>query len=126
MDNVVVSGPSLVNILGMSAPLISIMAGVGAVVLVRIMLLTREIISNTKWWVYNVALTALLMLAALILIVDRKLGPGSSMLLGIGLGSSGIVLIDIAKRYLEVIVGKTAHGSPEEGKDDGDFTRPRG
>jgi uncharacterized BrkB/YihY/UPF0761 family membrane protein len=111
MNNTVAS-PALIEILGMNAPTISVFSAVGAVLLVRIMLLSREPVSTIGWWIYNVALTVLLMCAALIFVLDRHMSPGSSLLLGIGLGSSGIVLIDLAKRYLEVIVGKTASDTP--------------
>ena len=106
-----------VSVLGMQAPLLSLMVSVFSVLLVRVMLLSKEPITKRGWWVYNVALTILLMLGAAIFTMDRKLGPGSSLLLGIGLGSSGIVLIDLAKRYLEVIVGKTTeHNGTKNGK----------
>lgn len=114
MTNTVVTGPALIEVLGMSAPLLSLISGVGSVALVRVMLLSKEVVSHVKWWIYNVALTVLLMGAALIFILDRQLGPGSAMILGIGLGSSGVVLLDIAKRYLEVIVGKTANNEKKE------------
>ena len=99
------AAPVVFNVLGMSAPAVSVIVGVGAVLLVRIMLLSREPITKTGFWVYNVALTILMMLGTFVYIMDKRLSPGSSMLLGIGFGSSGMVIIDIAKRYLEVIVG---------------------
>ena len=101
-------GPVALTVLGMSAPAVSVIVGVGAVLLVRIMLLSKEPITKKAWWVYNVALTLLLMVASFVFIMDRKLSPGSSMMLGIGFGSGGIVVIDVAKRYLEVIVGVSA------------------
>lgn len=97
--------PVVFSVLGMSAPAISLIVGVGAVLLVRIMLLSKEPTSKVTWWIYNVALTILMMFGTFVFILDRKLGPGAAMLLGIGFGSSGIVIIDLAKRYLEVIVG---------------------
>lgn len=105
------TAPVAINILGMSAPAISLIVGIGAVLLVRIMLLSKEPISKIGWWVYNIALTILMMFGTGVFILDRKLGPGSSMLLGIGFGSSGIVIIDLAKRYLEMIVGISAKAS---------------
>lgn len=106
------TGLVTISIFGMQAPVLSLVVSIVSVLLVRVMLLSKEPITKNSWWVYNVALTVLLMLGAAIFVMDRKLGPGSSLLLGIGLGSSGIVLIDLAKRYLEVIVGKTGHNEP--------------
>jgi len=113
VDNTV-SVMATVSILGMEAPAVSFWVSIAAVLLVRVMLLSKEPITKGAWWVYNVALTILLMLGAAIFTMDRKLGPGSALLLGIGLGSSGIVLIDLAKRYLEVIVGKTTSDTPKD------------
>lgn len=99
------NGPVILNVLGMSAPAVSVIVGLGAVFLVRVMLLSKEPETRVGWWVYNVALTLLMMAGTFVFIMDKKLSPGSAMMTGIGFGSSGLVIIDVAKRYLEVVVG---------------------
>lgn len=92
-------GPLLINILGVHAPALSLAVGLISVILMRLMLVaTVEPQTTRGYWFYQVSLTLLLTLIVFTFIIDRQLGPGLSLIVGVGAGASGVVIIDIFKK----------------------------
>lgn len=98
------SGPLLISILGVQAPALSLLIGLASVVLIRVMLVSTEPRTHGGWWFYNIALTLLLTLIVFVFILDKQLGPGVSLIVGIGVGASGVVTIDLLKKKAETFV----------------------
>lgn len=92
--------PFMFNVLGMEAPALSMLVGLISVVLTRIMLVSNEPKTKQGWWYYNISLTILLTIIVFVTILDKKLGPGVSVVLGIGIGASGILVVDVAKKWV--------------------------
>jgi hypothetical protein len=92
--------PFMVDILGLQAPALSMFVGLAAVIITRVMLISTEPRTKQGWWYYNVSLTLLLALITFVIILDRKLGPGFATVLGIGVGASGILVVDVMKKWV--------------------------
>jgi hypothetical protein len=92
--------PIMLEVLGLQAPALSMVVGLMAVVLTRVMLVSTEPKTKQGWWYYNVSLTFLLTLLVFVVILDRKLGPGTSVVLGIGVGAGGIFVVDALKGWV--------------------------
>ncbi len=96
--------PLMVNILGQQAPALSMLVGLITVIFTRIMLLSTEPKTKQGWWYYNVSLTILLTVIVFVIIIDRQLGPGLSLCLGVVIGASGILVVDIFKTWAQNFV----------------------
>lgn len=92
------SGPLLISILGVQAPALSLFVGLVSVILIRVMLVATEPITTKGWWFYNISLTLILSLIVFTIILDRQLGPGLSLIIGVGVGASGVVIIELFKQ----------------------------
>lgn len=90
----VAADPGTIDIFGVTVPVIPSLVGVLAVILVRVMVITK---SKPNIWSYNLALTGVCLLGTLVTIVDHRLGPGSSFWVGVGFGALGVGVIEIAK-----------------------------
>jgi hypothetical protein len=103
-------GPLLIDVAGYNIPALSMLMGLTSVVLVRIMFMARDFKNDLAFWYYNVSLTLLLIFIAFAIIADRQLGPGMAVMVGTGIGGSGMVLVDILKDKVEnmfsVLFGK--------------------
>lgn len=111
---VATSGPLLVNFLGVDIPLLSMLMGCAAVILVRIMLMSKEFRQDSSFWYYNVSLTILMVFIAFAIIADRQLGPGLAVMVGTGVGASGMVLVDIFKDRVQNIFRAAIGGKNED------------
>jgi predicted small integral membrane protein len=104
------SGPLLIDVLGVSIPALSMLMGLLAVLLVRVMLMAKEVRSDKGFWYYNISLTILMAFIAFAIIADKQLGPGMAVMVGTGVGASGMVLVDILKDRVEnafkVLIGR--------------------
>ncbi len=98
------AAPLMIDILGMQAPALSMLIGLISVVLTRIMMISTETRTKNGWWYYNVSLSILLTIVVFVVILDRNLGPGMSLILGIGVGASGILIVDAFKRKAVAII----------------------
>jgi hypothetical protein len=97
---VMTTGPLMIDILGSKAPALSMLVGLIAVILTRVMLVSTEPRTKAGWWYYNVSLTILLTLIVFVVILDRHLGPGTAVILGIGTGAGGILIVDAMKGWV--------------------------
>ncbi len=48
--------------------------------------------------------TTMRRLIVFVLILDRQMGPGLSLILGVGVGGSGVLIVDIMKRKVQGII----------------------
>lgn len=112
------TAPLMINILGLEAPALSMLVGLIAVIMTRVMMMTTDESKSRKgWWYYNVSLTLLLTLIVFVIILDRQLGPGTAVVLGIGVGASGILVVDVMKRWvLSFFAAWNNLAAPPEGK----------
>jgi len=101
---VIAAVPLTVDLWGYNAPALSIVVGLGAVVLVRAMLISKEMKMEWAFWSYNISLTLLMVILTLCLIIDRQLTPGLSAFMGIGIGASGMLIVDIIKERIQSII----------------------
>lgn len=97
---VLTPAPLMIDLLGMQAPALSMLVGLISVILTRSMLISTEPRTKQGWWYYNVSLTLLLTLIVFVVILDRQLGPGTSVILGIGTGAGGILIVDTMKNWV--------------------------
>jgi len=89
------TGPLIIDVLGVNV----------SVILVRVMLMTKDFRADNKtFWYYNVSLTILMVVITFAIIADRQLGPGQAVMVGTGIGASGMVLVDILKERAEAIL----------------------
>jgi hypothetical protein len=101
---VATAGPILVDLWGVQIPALSMLMGLASVILVRVMLMSKEFKNDKTFWYYNVALTILMTFIAFAIIADRQLAPGMAVIVGTGIGASGMVLVDILKDRVQNIV----------------------
>lgn len=107
------TGPLLVDMLGVKVPALSMLMGLMAVILVRVMLMSKDFNNTKMFWYYNVSLTILMVFIAFAVIADRQLGPGMAVMVGTGIGASGMVLVDILKESV-VSVMRTMIGGKND------------
>ena len=93
---------------GQTVHVLPILIGLLAVALTRMVSTAKE--TSRGWDYYNVCVTLLLMLILVTLIIDRNLGPGMAMFWGVGIGASGVLIIDIlgerARAAIRIMFGK--------------------
>jgi hypothetical protein len=107
------TAPVLLDLLGVRVPALSLVTGLLAVVLVRIMLMAKEVRRDVGFWYYNIALTLLMVVITFCIIADRQLSPGPAVIAGVGIGASGMVLVDILKDRVQSIL-RAAIGKSHE------------
>jgi hypothetical protein len=110
---VVATAPLMIDLWGIQVPALSMLLGLFSVVLVRIMLMSKDFTNDRSFWTYNVALTILMVFITFAIIADRQFTPGVSVMVGTGIGASGMVLVDILKDRIQAIV-QAAIGKAEE------------
>ena len=99
------TGPLIIDVLGVNVPALPMLMGLLSVILVRVMLMTKDFRADNKtFWYYNVSLTILMVVITFAIIADRQLGPGQAVMVGTGIGASGMVLVDILKERAEAIL----------------------
>lgn len=108
------TGPLLVDFWGIQIPALSMVMGLVAVILVRVMLMAKEFRNDKSFWYYNVSLTILMVFIAFAIIADRQLGPGMAVIAGTGIGASGMVLVDILKDRVQNVVRAAIGGKDDE------------
>ena len=109
----VTTAPVMIDLWGIPVPALSMLLGLFSVVLVRIMLMSKDFKNDRSFWTYNVALTILLAFITFAIIADRQFTPGVSVMVGTGIGASGMVLVDILKDRIQDIV-RAALGKAED------------
>jgi len=77
-----------------SVPILPLLAGTGAAVIVRAIIVTDN---QKRLWLYNVAVAAMTMLLTGAIIADHGLNLSHSVFLGIGLGGLGVGVIELGK-----------------------------
>jgi len=101
---VAITAPLMLDMWGYPVPALSLLTGLGSVILIRIMLMSKDFKNDHNFWMYNIPLTLLMVVLTFCLIVDRQFNPGVSAMVGVGIGASGIVLVDILKERVQNII----------------------
>ena len=98
-------GPAVINLFGLNVPVLAFGLSLAGLLLARFIApsSTRKLSSKQ-----NIALTALLVILLLLLVSGSfgggKMGEGMAVALGIGLGFSGLIIIEtIGKRSIDAI-----------------------
>lgn len=94
-------GPIMLDIWGINIPALSLLVGMISVICVRIMFMTKDFRNEATYWYYNISLTILTCVITAAIIADNQLAPGVAVMLGTGIGASGVVLVDILKDKVE-------------------------
>ena len=100
---VVASSPVLVSFLGVEFPALSMLMAMIAVVVVRIMMMAKDP-PTLGFWYYHISLMLLMLLITFGVIADAKTGPGTSVMIGSGIGASGVVIVDILKERVQRMI----------------------
>lgn len=111
----VTTTPLMMDVWGVNIPALSMVMGLVTVVLVRIMLMAKDYRNEKSFWYFNVSLTILLAFITFAVIADRQLGPGMSVMVGTGIGASGMVIVDLMKDRVQQIF-KAAIGEKNNDK----------
>jgi uncharacterized membrane protein len=107
----VMTGPLMIDLWGVQVPALSMVLGLAAVIIVRVMLMSKEYRDDKSFWYYNISMTLLMALITFCVIADQKFGPGLSVMMGVGIGASGVVLVDLlkdrAQGVIKALIGKS-------------------
>ena len=91
-------GPSIVTLFGTDVPVLALCTSLAGVVLARIV---SPASLRRLSWIQHIALTLLLLLMMFALVAGFQLGVGMATVMGVGLGLSGMVAVEmVADRAL--------------------------
>ena len=83
-------GPESVMVFGQNVPLASMVLSILGLVMARLVAAQTDKVKGGHRW-----LTPLLVIILVALVIDRQPGPSMATAYGVGIGSSGIVLINL-------------------------------
>ncbi len=111
---VATTAPILLDVWGVHVPALSLLLGVLSVICVRVMFMTKDFRNDAAFWYYNISLIILTCVLTGTIIADHQLAPGMAVMLGTGIGASGVVVVDILKDKIEKVIRLIGGNSNEE------------